>query len=228
MQFLRKLWQGNKGFILFMGGMLFVRAAFADFYLVPSSSMYPTLRQGDRVIANKLAYDWRLPMTDYVIKKIADPERGDIVTFISPEDQSTRLVKRLIAVPGDTVEMRADHLYINGKPAAYQLVSNLPHDQLNPVREYAGVQQVYQEQWFGLQHGVIVMPERQSLRDFGPVTVPTDSYLMLGDNRDNSRDSRYFGFVKRELITGRVSRTLYSLNPDNYYLPRLDRFGSRL
>ncbi len=228
MSSLKKIWQANKGFILFMGGMLFVRAALADYYLVPSSSMYPTLRQGDRVIANKLAYDWRAPMTDYVIRKVADPERGDIVTFLSPEDRSTRLVKRLIAVPGDTVEMRDERLYINGKAAQYQPLTNLSDDQLNPVREYAGKQQVYQEQWFEVQHGVIVMPERQALRDFGPVTVPANSYMMLGDNRDNSRDSRYFGFVPRELITGRVSRTLYSLNPDNYYLPRLDRFAAKL
>jgi signal peptidase I len=87
---------------------------------------------------------------------------------------------------------------------------------------------VLTEQLLGTRHPIIVMPERQALRDFGPVTVPPGQYLMLGDNRDNSKDSRYIGFVKRELITGKVFRVAFSLDTDKFYLPRIDRFGADL
>ncbi|MFZ6676028.1 signal peptidase I [Undibacterium sp. Xuan67W] len=222
----KKLIAENKGFILFVFGMVLVRSALADFYLVPSSSMYPTLVEGDRVICNRLAYDVKLPFTDVILSHVADPVRGDIVTFSSPED-GTRLVKRLIAVPGDVVEMHDEQLVINGVPSDYQEAFDNPANHLTPRREYQGKQLVYQETLGTKQHGIIVMPERQAMRSFGPVTVPAGQYLMLGDNRDNSKDSRYIGFVKRELITGRVNRLLYSLDGDNYYLPRLERIAAK-
>ncbi|MCU6433007.1 signal peptidase I [Undibacterium sp. Jales W-56] len=222
----KKLIAENKGFILFMFGMVLVRSALADFYLVPSSSMYPTLVEGDRVICNRLAYDVKLPFTDVILSHVADPVRGDIVTFSSPED-GTRLVKRLIAVPGDVVEMHDEQLVINGVPSAYQEAFDHSANHLTPTREYQGKQLVYQETVGSKQHGIIVMPERQAMRSFGPVKVPEGQYLMLGDNRDNSKDSRYIGFVKRELITGRVSRLLYSLDGDNFYLPRLERIAAK-
>ena len=222
----KKLMADNKGFILFMLGMVLVRSAMADFYLVPSSSMYPTLVEGDRVICNRLAYDVKLPFTDVVLKQVADPQRGDIVTFISPQD-GVKLVKRLIAVPGDVVEMHDEQLVINGVPANYKEAFDSAENHLTPAREYSGKQLVYQEQVGDKQHGIIIMPERQAMRSFGPVKVPEGQYLMLGDNRDNSKDSRYIGFVKRELITGRVSRLLFSLDGDNYYLPRLERVAAK-
>ncbi|MFZ6844362.1 signal peptidase I [Undibacterium sp. RuTC16W] len=222
----KKLIAENKGFILFMFGMVLVRSALADFYLVPSSSMYPTLVEGDRVICNRLAYDVKLPFTDVILSHVADPARGDIVTFSSPED-GTRLVKRLIAVPGDVVEMHDEQLVINGVSSDYQEAFDNPANHLTPSREYQGKQLVYQETLGTKQHGIIVMPERQAMRSFGPVTVPAGQYLMLGDNRDNSKDFRYIGFVKRELITGRVNRLLYSLDGDNFYLPRLERIAAK-
>ncbi|MES2106424.1 MAG: signal peptidase I, partial [Pseudomonadota bacterium] len=210
----RKLVADNKGFILFLLCMLMVRSALADWYQVPSSSMYPTLVEGDRVIADRLAYDVKIPFTDVIVKHIADPQRGDIVTFSSPED-GMRLVKRLIAVPGDVVEMKDEHLIINGVKGDYQLLA-ADKKHLTPEREYAGEQLVLHESLGKLQHGIIVMPEKLAMRNFGPVKVPEGQYLMLGDNRDNSKDSRFIGFVKRELITGRVKRLLFSLDGDNY------------
>ncbi|HTD02976.1 signal peptidase I [Undibacterium sp.] len=221
----RKLVSDNRGFLLFLFCMLMVRSALADWYLVPSSSMYPTLVEGDRVICDRVAYDIKLPFTDVIVKHIADPQRGDIVTFSSPED-GTRLVKRLIAVPGDVVEMKDEHLVINGVKADYRLQATADNKHLTPQREYPGEQLVLHESLGKLQHGIIVMPGRMAMRSFGPVTVPDGQYLMLGDNRDNSKDSRYIGFVKRELITGQVKRLLFSLDSDNYYLPRWERIGA--
>ena len=222
---LKKMFADNKGFIAFMFGMILIRSAFADYYVVPSSSMYPTLLEGDRVICDRVAYDIKLPFTDIVLKHLADPQRGDVVTFSSPED-GIRLVKRLIAVPGDVVEMRDEHLYINGQAASYQPVSDSNPAHLTPQREFAGEQLVWKEKLGSLNHDIIVMPEREAMRDFGPLKIPQGQYLMLGDNRDNSKDSRYIGLVRRELITGQIRRLAFSLDGDHYYLPRTERFGS--
>ncbi len=224
---LRTLVADNKGFLIFIFCMLLMRSALADWYLVPSSSMYPNLLEGDRVICDRVAYDIKLPFTDIILKRVADPKRGDIVTFTSPED-GIRLVKRLIAVPGDVVEMREERLVINGVEASYTPVTTRDADHLTPVREYPNQQLVLTESLGSLQHDVIVMPEKAAMRTFGPVKVPAGQYLMLGDNRDNSKDSRYIGFVKRELITGQVKRLMFSLNGDNYYMPRLERTAAKV
>ena len=224
---LKKIVSDNRGFLVFMVGMVLVRSALADYYSGPSSSMYPTLLEGDRVICDRIAYDLKVPFTDVIVKHIDDPKRGDVVTFTSPED-GIRLVKRLVALPGDEVEMRDEHLYINGEAANYEPISVASADHLTPQREFAGEQRVYKERLGSLDHNIIVMPDRFAMRSFGPVKVPEGQYMMLGDNRDNSKDSRYIGLVKRELITGQVKRLAFSLNVDHYYMPRLERFGSKV
>ena len=225
MRNIRKLIAENKGFLFFLFAMFVVRSAVADWYGVPSGSMYPTLRVGDRIVSDKLAYDVKLPFTDVIIKHLADPQRGDIVTFTSPED-GTRLVKRLVALPGDVVEMRGEELIINGVKASYGEAAGDVVTHVSP--DYSGPQLVLTEQILGNRRPIIVMPERTALRSFGPVTVPQGKYLMLGDNRDNSKDSRYIGFVRRELIGGRVTRVAFSFDSDHYYLPRTERFGAAL
>ena len=224
---IKKIVADNKGFLVFMLGMALVRSALADYYSVPSSSMYPTLLEGDRVICDRIAYDLKVPFTDFVVKHLDDPKRGDIVTFSSPED-GIRLVKRLVAVPGDIVEMRDEHLFINGQAANYEPISVASADHLTPTREFPGEQLVFKERLGTLDHNIIVMPDRFALRTFAPVKVPEGQYMMLGDNRDNSKDSRYIGLVKRELITGQVKHLMFSLNGDHYYLPRLERFGAKV
>lgn len=213
----------NKIFLCFLVGMLVIRSAVADWYGVPSSSMYPTLLVGDRILSNRLAYDIKLPFTNIVLHHVGDPERGDIVTFISPAD-GLRLVKRIIGVPGDIVEMRDEQLIINGTPLVYDVAVKALQDDRMP--DYDGTQLIQQERLPGIAHGVLLLPERIALRSFGPMTVPKDQYLMLGDNRDDSRDSRYIGFVPREQLTGRVSRVIFSLDPQRFYLPRLQRFDA--
>lgn len=221
----KKLIADNKGFLFFLFAMIVVRSAVADWYGVPSGSMYPTLLIGDRILSDRLAYDVKIPFTDVIVTHLADPERGDIVTFTSPQD-GVRLVKRLVGLPGDVIEMRGEELIINGVKASYGPAAGKLASHLTP--DYAGEQLVLSEQILGSHRAIIVMPQRPALRSFGPVTVPAGQYLMLGDNRDNSRDSRYIGFVKRELITGRVTRVAFSLDTAKYYLPRIDRFGAAL
>ena len=225
MKGVKQLIAGNKGFLFFLMGMLLVRSAIADWYDVPSGSMYPTLVIGDRVVADRLAYDVKLPFTDVIVKHLADPQRGDIVTFSSPED-GTRLIKRIVGLPGDVVEMRGEELIVNGEKASYSLADGDIAKELVP--DYIGRQVVLTENVLGSQRHIVVMPERMAMRSFGPVTVPEGHYLMLGDNRDASKDSRYIGFVRRELITGQAKRIAFSLDKEQYYLPRTDRFGAPL
>lgn len=225
MKSLKTLIAGNKGFLFFLFCMLLVRSAIADWYHVPSGSMYPTLVIGDRVVADRLAYDVKLPFTDIIIKHLADPQRGDIVTFTSPED-GERLIKRIVGLPGDVVEMRGEELIVNGERASYTPASGEVATHTAP--DYPGQQLVFNESLLGNRRPIIVMPERMALRSFGPVTVPAGHYLMLGDNRDASKDSRYIGFVKRELITGQANWVAFSLDTGKYYLPRPGRFGASL
>jgi len=221
MQRIRRLIGEYKQFLVFVLCIILIRSAVVDWYAVPSGSMYPTVLIGDRVLSNRLAYDLKLPFTDIVIRHIADPKRGDLVTFSSPED-GVRLVKRIVGVPGDVVEMHNDALTINGVDASYAAASGeiATHFAPNDPEK----QLVLNERILGHQRTVILLQQREALRSFDRVTVPPDQYLVLGDNRDNSKDSRYIGFVRRELLSGQVNRVVFSLDADHFYLPRTERF----
>jgi len=216
--------RANKGLIVFM--MLFgvFRTAVADWNPIPSSSMRPNLLEGDVVFVNRLAFDLKVPLTDTIVTHTGEPQRGDVVTFGSPID-GTRLIKRLVALPGDVVEMRNEVLSINGKPAQY--------DGVQQVMEPAGQGQVpalrLSEHVDGHARRVQFIPQVDTpARNFGPVTVPPGHYMMLGDNRDNSADSRYIGFVPRNLLIGRAERVLVSADMLTNYAPRFERFGMSL
>ncbi len=201
----------NRGFILFIFLMLVFRSSFADWNTVPTGSMKPTILEGDRIWVNKLAYDVRVPFTSISLYHLADPQRGDIVVFDS-EAANNRLVKRVIGVPGDVVELRSNRLYINGVSARY-----------SPVAETADMLQL-NEEIAGFTHRMQVYRFKNGSGSFSPVTIPAGRYLVLGDNRDNSADSRIIGFVPRHEIVGRSSGVVLSLDYDNYHLPRADRF----
>lgn len=202
----------NKGFVLFVFLMLVFRSSFADWNEVPTGSMIPTILEGDRVWVNKMAYDLRVPFTAISLYEISDPKRGDIVVFDS-EAADKRLIKRVIGVPGDVVELKNNRLYINGEAARYSAVTE------------AGGTLRLDEAIAGFAHRMQVNKRFQSAAaSFGPLTVPSGHYLVLGDNRDNSADSRVIGFVPRREIVGRSGGVVISLNYDNYYLPRTDRF----
>ena len=193
-----------------------LRSAVADWNDVPTGSMIPTILVGDRIFINKLAYDLKVPFTSWHVAKWADPQRGDIIVFPSPAD-GIRLVKRVVAVPGDHIELRNDHLVINGETASYALVNN------NVTAEL-----VLNETLSGKTHSLMIQLRQGALRSFGPVEVPPGRYFVMGDNRDNSFDSRYFGFVSRDRILGRATLVAMSFDHDHHYLPRFDRFGRSL
>jgi signal peptidase I len=193
------------------------RSAIADWNDVPTGSMKPTILEGDRVFVNKLAYDLRVPFTSWRIRSWARPGRGDIVVLDSPYD-GRRLVKRIVGLPGDQVEMREYRLIINGEPASYELVSPLE----------AGRARKVQETLDGHSHLILANPDKPAMPSFEPVVVPDDQYIVMGDNRDNSFDSRWFGYVSSDRIVGEVTRVVLSFDLDNHYLPRWERFLSPL
>lgn len=203
-----------------------LRSAIADWNDVPTGSMEPTILCGDRIFVNKLAYGLRVPFTHSWIAQWSDPTSGDIVVLNSPKD-GVRLVKRLIAGPGDTIALRNNVLILNGQAQVY---STLGESSLETVpQDVRQGRQFASEHLRGHTHAVGAMPAiSNARRDFGPVTVPAGEYFVMGDNRDNSADSRYFGFVKREMIVGRSSAVAISVDPRNYYLPRLGRWFKAL
>lgn len=223
MRYMLSLLSKNKGFIVFMLGMLMFRSALADWNVVPTGSMQPTIQIGDRIVVDKAAYDIRVPFTHVSLVHLADPQRGDIVVLDS-HTANERLVKRVIGLPGDEVAMRNNVLYVNGVAARYSpaAASGIHDDLDDPAR--------YEVERFGaMQHLIRLSLYRPSeARDFGPAVVPAGQYLLLGDNRDNSLDSRYLGFFPRNEIVGRSRYVALSLDPNHYYLPRTRRLAARL
>lgn len=221
---MRDILRNNRGFIIFIICFGFFRTAVADWNPIPSGSMRPNLLEGDVVLVDRLAYDFKLPLTDIVLARLADPKRGDVVTFSSPKD-GTRLIKRIIALPGDRVEMRNEVLFINGQAAQYR-------DQewaLEPLGNGIDVQALRLTETVGqAQRRIQTLAGVPARNSFAPVEVPSGNYLMLGDNRDNSADSRYFGFVPRHRLIGQAHHILVSADIKGNWLPRPERFGQRL
>lgn len=201
-----------------------LKSAVVDWNWVPTGSMKPTILEWDLVLVNKLAYDLKVPFTTAHVSKWADPRRGDITVCFSPED-GTRLVKRVIGMPGDTIELRNEVLLVNGQPQSYSAVDSAPyeHDIFEDEHPIIAV-----EHLGGVDHLVMALPGRSALRTFGPVTVPEDRYFMMGDSRDNSTDSRFFGPVERAEIVGRASAVIVSFDSSRYFLPRLNRIAQPL
>ena len=225
-KFLHKTWKECRVTILIIVFVVIpVKSSLADWNWVPTGSMNPTILDGDLIYVNKLAYDLRFPLTMHRLAKWSDPQRGDIVIFFSPDD-GTRLVKRVIGQPGDTIEMRHNVLYLNAEPIAYTRVDSEYKDDL--PRNLRNKSIIAIEDLDGFTHPVMSVPSIPATRSFGPVTVPEDHYFVMGDNRDNSRDSRYFGFVERQSIVGKAKGVIGSFDITDKFQPRFDRFFAAL
>ena len=200
---------------------LVARVALAEAYRIPSGSMEPTLLVGDWLFVNKLRFGPHIPFTSINLPGYAEPKRGDVVVFESPEqdpairitpDQLTpTLVKRIVGVAGDTLYMRAGLLYLNGVPQPRKDSTDFS------AGESANIPQTL----FNWQHGIELKTSRfgeavasPTLHDWGPLVVPQSRFFMMGDNRDNSVDSRYYGVVPRENLRGRPTFIYYSFDTE--------------
>ena len=196
------------------------RVALAEAYRIPSGSMEPTLQVGDWIWVNKLRFGPHVPFTDVSLPGYAEPKRGDVVTFVSPpQDPAIRiapdeitplLVKRIVGVASDTLVMRRGVLSVNGVVQPARNVVETPSEEL------AG----RPDPLFAWQHSIAVTGSRfgapvarPTLHDWGPLVVPPGSYFMMGDNRDDSVDSRYYGLVPRRNIRGSTMFVYYSYDP---------------
>lgn len=212
--------------------MFSFRSAVADWNDVPTGSMKPTILEGDRIFINKVAYDLKFPFTRYRLAQWSDPQWGDVVVLRSPED-GKRLVKRVVGLPGDVLQVRGSCLVRNGQEAMYIPRADSDFEEVSSTSDMR--YHFYTEDFEGRQH-FMMAPERCDAPPGGRFLyirprfyqVPESKYFVMGDNRGNSRDSRYFGYVERNAILGQATAVALSLNRNDYYKPRWDRFFTHL
>ncbi len=226
-RFLTRQWEECRGTILFFVFVVVpVKSSLADVNWVPTGSMNPTIVEGDLIYVDKLAYDLRLPLTLHSLKHRSDPKRGDITVLFSPND-GTRVVKRVIGTPGDELRLVNNILFINGERAGY---SELPADAHSDLEEALRRVAVFAEEDLGGHpHAVMSIPAVKSKhRSFARITIPPGCYFVMGDNRDNSLDSRSYGVVSRKQFVGKASRVIASINILDKWQPRMGRFWESL
>ena len=186
---------------------LIIRAFLVQAFSIPSGSMEPTLLVGDYLLVNKLAYGIRNPFTNNVLIPLGTPQRGDVVVFLYPQDPDKDYIKRVIGLPGDRIEIKNKKLYLNGR------LTEIPPPSEDPDAPRA----VYRDP-------EVTPTERDN---FGPVVVPKDAYFVMGDNRDKSYDSRFWGFVPMRDLKGRAFIIYFSWEgsgqPQATLLPSLVR-----
>ncbi|WP_297216451.1 signal peptidase I [uncultured Desulfovibrio sp.] len=179
-----------------------IRTFVVQSFKIPSESMMNTLLVGDYLLGEKFTYGLKIPFTDITVYEGRDPQRGEVVIFAYPKDPSLDFIKRIVGIPGDVIEVRNKQLYRNNEPVQESYARFTDPDNIFGVRD-----------------------------DFGPVTVPEGHYFMMGDNRDNSQDSRFWGFVSRDAIRARAWRIYWSWNAeaDGFFNAiRFDRLGKAI
>ena len=177
---------------------LFIRTFIVQAFKIPSGSMIPTLQIGDHILVNKLSYGLRIPFLERYVIQYATPQRGDVVVFIYPEDRSKDFIKRVIGVAGDTVEIRNKKVFINGQPVK------------DPHAYFAG---------YDPQAGAVGSGD-----NYGPKTVPPDHIFVMGDNRDRSYDSRFWGYVDLNEVRGKAFLIYWSWDGSDRWV-RWERIG---
>ncbi|SDJ56380.1 signal peptidase I [Microbulbifer yueqingensis] len=185
-----------KSFFPVLALVFVLRSFIVEPFQIPSASMVPTLQVGDFILVNKYAYGLRLPVSRTKVVDIGEPERGDVMVFFPPHMNDTYFIKRVIGLPGDRIRVEGNVLYINGKRAPQELIQAIPPG--NPQME------VLWEEIYGRRHLVAKSVNPSRFADINEVVVPEGHYFMMGDNRDNSLDSREWGFVPERDIVGKA------------------------
>lgn len=178
----KSIWREyTEALIVALALALVIRTFVVQAFKIPSESMLNTLQVGDHLLASKFAYGLKIPFTDHYIYQGNDPQRGDVIIFEYPNDPSVDYIKRVIGVPGDVIEVRDKQLYRNGLPVKEAYIRHTDPDSIEPLRD-----------------------------NYAAVRVPPDKYFVMGDNRDNSLDSRFWGFVDRKAIKAKAWRIYWS------------------
>lgn len=167
---------------------LFIRTFIVQAFKIPSGSMLPTLLIGDHLLVNKFIYGIRIPFSGEVLIPIVDPSKGDIIVFKFPKDRSVDYIKRVVGTPGDTIEIKNKTVFVNG------IAANEPHAHISSP--------------------VILDAQRSPRDNFGPILVPERRIFVMGDNRDNSYDSRFWGFVDQKDVLGKAFILYWSWDID--------------
>jgi signal peptidase I len=210
----RTLVEYSQSFFPVLLFVLVIRSFVFEPFRIPSGSMMPTLLQGDFIFVKKYAYGLRLPVTETKIIETGEPERGDVVVFRLPSDPGVNYIKRVVGLPGDEIVYARHRLTINGE--------EVPIEQ---AADASPAQPRYVEQLDDRRHDILIVNPAYSVKD-GRYTVPEGHYFVMGDNRDNSRDSRFIGSIPETHLVGEAVRIW--MHVDGLSWPRWDRVGNKI
>lgn len=195
--------------------VILIRSFLVQPYRVPTGSLEPTIMPGDFILVNQFCYGLRLPLINKKIMEIGEPSRGDIALFQFPKNHSIVYVKRIIGLPGDYIEYTHKELYVNGQHASQKMLKQplLNTSSEEGEKEDKVIRKI--ENFSGITHEILISPNKNHDQDFY-VVVPNGQYFVMGDNRDNSYDSRYWGFVPEENLIGKAMFIWFSWDKDKY------------
>jgi signal peptidase I len=179
--------------------VLVLRSFLVEPFRIPSGSMMPTLLAGDFILVNKFDYGIRLPVINTKIISVGEPKRGDVMVFRYPNNPSIDYIKRVVGLPGDTIDYYNKQVFVNGEPA---IQTGLGEYEGKGAGVAMSGTQVRREDLLGVSHKILINPERETRE--GEFKVPKGKYFVMGDNRDNSNDSRYWGFVPEKNLVGKA------------------------
>jgi len=203
----RWMWEGIKAVSTAIVLFLLIRTFLVEAFKIPTGSMENTLLVGDFLLVNKAVYGAEIPVTHAHLPGFADPRRNDVIVFLPPHDPTKNYVKRIVGVAGDTLQMRDKLLYLNGEPQRESWARNI-----DPFTDPSDPRMQWQREF--LVNPPTNRDYRPTRDNWGPLVVPPHKYFALGDNRDNSEDSRYWGFVDPSAIRGRPIFVYYSYARD--------------
>jgi signal peptidase I len=203
---------------------LFIRQFAVEAFKIPSGSMIPTLDIGDHLLVNKFVYGPRIPFTDVRIFTWKEPKRGEIIVFKYPDDESKNFIKRVVGLPGDKIEIKKGILFINDRPVQVIAHSVGTEKEQGDGSSYYEKPKLFEEQLGSVKHQLQYLRDQSGL-DFGPKLVPAESVFVMGDNRDNSQDSRVWGYVKYDKILGRALIIYWSWDGGDRWV-RWERIGT--